>query len=237
MRGTTGSPALPESDHSGEDTTMAKYLHAAAIATISAALAALLSSCAGGTLAEHFNSMASNDESQPARVVGNLRLKPGDTVADIGARGGYFSVLLARVVGPSGRVYAVDIDRAMLRHIEALAREEGLANIVTVKAAKDSAGIPERSADLVFMRNVFHDLKGDTGYFARLKDLLKPGGRVAIIDYRKAGLLQRLSGHVVDESEIEAVMKTAGFRASERFTFLATQSFNIFIPAEGGKAK
>ncbi|MBN1533222.1 MAG: class I SAM-dependent methyltransferase [Spirochaetes bacterium] len=212
---------------------MAHTHHGAAILVLSAAISTMLVSCAGGTRAEHFNSMASNDESQPARVVGNLQLKPGDTVADIGAGGGYFSLLMARMVGPSGRIYAVDIDRRMLEHIDALAKKEGMENIITAEATESSVGIPDRCADMIFMRNVFHHLREDPGYFARLKRYLKPGGRIAIIDYCKAGLLQRLSGHVVSEAEIVSLMKSAGYRVSERFDFLAIQSFNIFVPADG----
>jgi len=206
----------------------------AAVALICAVMMVFIISCYAGSRADHFNRLASNAESQAERVVASLGLKPGDTVADIGSGGGYFTVLMARAVGPKGTVYAVDIDAALLKHVDDLAKKEGFSNVTTVRATESGTGIPGRCVDMVFMRNVFHDLKGDSAYFIRLRSVLKAGGRVAVIDYRPETLLKRLFGHFIDEAEIVSLMKSAGYGVAERHTYLEEQSFNIFVPAAAG---
>jgi arsenite methyltransferase len=206
-------------------------------ALICALIVAVFFSCRDGNMAEHFNSLASNEESQPERVVENLKLKQGDTVADIGCGGGYFSIAMARKVGSKGIVYAVDIDVEMLKYVDALAKKEGIANITTVLATESGTGISGKNIDLVFMRNVFHDLKNDSAYFIKLRPLLKDGGRIAIIDYRPGNFIRRLFGHYVGEDEIVSLMKSAGYDVAERYTYLEDQSFNIFSPVAGSDKK
>ncbi|TAL35344.1 MAG: class I SAM-dependent methyltransferase [Spirochaetes bacterium] len=188
--------------------------------------------CSSRYLADHFNKSASDESSQAPRVIQNLSLKPGDSVADIGAGGGHFTLLLARAVGSDGRVWAVDINPDFLDFIKERATAEGIGNIGYVRASFTESGLAAKSADLAFLRNVFHDMGDRVAYFARLKGVLKPGGRVAIIDYLPAGVLARLHGHFIEEGEILAVMKDAGYIAVERHTFLEGQSFNIFKPVE-----
>jgi arsenite methyltransferase len=187
-------------------------------------------SCRDGNLAEHFNSLASNKESQPERVMESLRLKQGDTVADIGCGGGYFSVAMARKVGSQGKGYAIDINKEMLKYVDELAKRNGVANVTTLLATESGTGISSKCIDLFFMRNVFHDLKNDTAYFIKLRTLLKNGGRIAIIDYRPGNFIRRFFDHYVDEDEIVSIMKSAGYSAAERYTYLEDQSFNIFSP-------
>jgi arsenite methyltransferase len=194
-------------------------------------------SCRDKNLAKHFNNLASNKESQPERVIESLRLKQGDTVADIGCGGGYFSIAMARKVESKGKVYAVDINMEMLKYVDALAKKEGITNITTILATESSVGISGKCIDLVFMRNVFHDLKNDTAYFIKLQPLLKDGGRIAIIDYRPGNFIRRLFGHYVDENEIVSLMKSTGYSMVERYTYLEDQSFNIFSLVTGNNKK
>jgi arsenite methyltransferase len=197
------------------------------------AITSVFPACDRNNTAEHFNSLASNKESQADLVVESLGLKPGDTVADIGSGGGYFTILMARKVGSKGKVYAVDIDPELLKYVDALAKKEGIDNVITILASESDSGISGKHIDLVFMRNVFHDLKNDNAYFVKLKSLLEDGGRIAIIDYRPGSLIWRLFGHYAEEAEIVSLMKLAGYVVSERFTFLSDQSFNIFVPSAG----
>jgi arsenite methyltransferase len=206
-------------------------------ALICGMIMAIIFSCEAHMTAEHFNSLASNRESQPDRVVESLELKPGNTVADIGSGGGYFTILMARKVGPKGKVYAIDIDAELLKYVDALVKKEGVANVTTVLATESDSGISAKRIDLVFMRNVFHDLKNDTAYFAKLKPLLKDGGRIAIIDYRPGNIIWRLFGHFVEENEIVSLMKSAGYDIAERHTYLKDQSFNIFISVADNEKK
>lgn len=122
---------------------------------------------------------------KPHEVVEALGLQPGLSVADIGAGTGYFSRHLARAVGDSGVVYAVDIEPDMLRYIQKHAKDDGQTNIVTVLAAPDNPMLPPGSVDLFLIVDTIHHIEDRTAYFRVLADDLRPGGRVAIVDFYK----------------------------------------------------
>ncbi len=199
----------------------------ARIFVMSLACAVMFCACPGTV--DHYNSLASNKESQAERVVKSLNLKPGDAVADIGCGSGYFTLLMARAVGPNGKVYAVDIDEEMVAHVAGIAKREKLVQIVTVKATPSDSSLRDRSVDVVFMRNVFHDLKDNANYFINLRSKFKEGGKIAIIDYRPR-MMMRLTGHFVEENAIIALMNKAGYRLIERIPYLEEQSYIIFSP-------
>ena len=119
---------------------------------------------------------------QPERILRLLELRDGMRVADIGAGTGYFTVRLARAV-PAGTVYAVDIEPSMLEWIAQRAQREGLENVRTVRATPDDPRLPE-PVDLVFVVNTWHHVEGRVDYLKRLLARLRPGGRVAVLDYR-----------------------------------------------------
>ena len=181
--------------------------------------------------AEHFNELAAREEKESANVIPHLELKKGDSVADLGAGGGYFSFKLAEAVGSSGKVYAIDIDPESIAFIRKKITEKNAGNIEAVLAAYDDSKLAPASVDLVFIRNAYHDFQDRVRYFARLKSVLKPGGRIAIIDYDKSklGLFRGIFGHALDEKIIIAEMKQAGYIKTRSYTFLKQQSFNIFI--------
>lgn len=167
---------------------------------------------------------------QPARVVEALDLAPGDVVADLGAGGGYFTFRLARAVAPQGRVYAIDIDPDMIDYLDQRIREDGIANVETVRAEPDDPKLPEGGVDLVFTCNTYHHLRDRPAYFARVRAGLRPGGRVAILDLRPGGLFQRIFPHATEADTIESEMRSAGYRVAARPDFLERQSFLVFEP-------
>jgi ubiquinone/menaquinone biosynthesis C-methylase UbiE len=185
--------------------------------------ALLLTQCTGFR-AWMFNYEASRSRSKPGKVLRSLNVRKGQAVADLGAGGGYFTYRFARLVGPAGRVYAVDISRGFLKIIRAEARKRKLANIETVLARPDDSRLPPKSVDLVFVRAVFHHIKRPAAYFKRIQAALKPGGRVAILDY-KPGTMGR---HTVRPGRIVQAMEKAGYRLTHRFRFLSIQSFLVF---------
>lgn len=177
------------------------------------------------------NRRASAPGSRLGEVIESLNIQESDTVADIGSGGGYFTLEFAKRVGKSGKVYAVDTKQENLDYVKAQSEREGINNVVTV-LADDEIGLPEKSVDLVFMRNVVHHLPEPARYFADLKRFLKPDSRVAIIDYKKGGGFRftQLFGHYVEEAVLLDEMERAGYDAMARFDFLPEQSFNIFQP-------
>ncbi len=123
-------------------------------------------------------------EEAPDRVVAALKLKPGDVAADIGAGTGYFTRRLARVVGETGRVYAVDIQPEMLDLLKRDMTARGLHNVVPVLGGTADPKLPAAAADLILMVDVYHEFDHPYEMLRALTAALKPGGRVAFVEYR-----------------------------------------------------
>lgn len=168
---------------------------------------------------------------KPARVIESLELKPGSVVADLGAGGGYFTFRLAEAVGNSGKVYAVDIDRDMIRLIGERARQEGVANVQVLLAQPNDPMLPAEGVDLIFTVNTYHHLNNRPAYFAGLRRYLRPEGRIVIIDFDRRAWLENLFGHSVSGEQIQREMEQAGYRRVQNFDFLDRQTFQIFMAA------
>ncbi len=123
-------------------------------------------------------------EEEPDQVVAALRLKPGDVVADIGAGTGYFTRRLARVVGETGRVYAVDIQPEMLELLKRDLTARGLHNVVPVLGETADPKLPAAAVDLILMVDVYHEFDHPYEMLQKLTSALKPGGRIAFVEYR-----------------------------------------------------
>ena len=191
----------------------------------------LCGSCTSDYRAERFNRLASSPESMPGRIIDSLDIRHGQTVADLGAGGGYFALQFARKAGPRGRVYAVDINIQFLDYISRRADEAGIQNVEAVLADDDNSRLPDSSIDIVFLRNVFHLLPDGVLYFKKLSRILKSGGKVAVIEYKRTSgfSLSNLFGHSVPEEKILETLAEAGYVRAERFDFLPRQSYNIFV--------
>lgn len=164
---------------------------------------------------------------QPEQVIRSLRLRPGDHVADLGSGGGYFTFRLARAVGPTGRVYAVDVDAGMNDYIVERAREEGIANVSAILARYEDPLLPESGVDLIFTSNTYHHIEKRPDYFRNARRYLRPGGRVAILDLAGKGWFDGIFGHWTPAETIRAEMEAAGYRLEEELP-LPRQSFLIF---------
>jgi ubiquinone/menaquinone biosynthesis C-methylase UbiE len=116
-----------------------------------------------------------------AEVISKLGLKPGDVVADVGAGAGVFSWPLARAVEPKGTVYAVEVDKGFLTHIERRASEQQITNVQPVLGKFEDPMIPAK-VDLAFMHDVLHHVANRAAYVKALASYLKPTGRIAIIE-------------------------------------------------------
>jgi len=179
--------------------------------------------------AKMFNRRASNPKNKPDQILKTLALQPEQNVADIGAGGGYFSLRFAELVGREGKVFAVDTNSKFLEFIKNSAREKGLANVETVLVTEKGLTLPE-NVDLVFMRNVCHHIPNRLEYFRKLKDFLKPGGRIAIVEYRSAKRFsfRGMFGHYVPKVTVIKEMNEVGYQLHEDLDFLLEQSFTIF---------
>ena len=165
---------------------------------------------------------------KPHEVIQALALRPDATVADIGAGTGYFSVRLARML-PKGRVYAVDLEPDMVRHLEARAKREQLANMVAVQAAPDDAQLPDK-VDLALMVDTYHHLGDTVRYFSKLKANLAPEGRVAIIDFTMDSEIGPPPRARIEPEQVKKEFARAGYKLSAEHLFLPNQYFLVFRP-------
>ena len=123
-------------------------------------------------------------EEAPSRALLLLHVAPGMTVADIGAGSGYFTERLSRLVGPSGRVYANDIQRGMLELIRQRIERQRLANITLVLGAPADPRLPPGAIDLALMVDVYHELADPQTMLRHIRHALKPGGRLVLLEYK-----------------------------------------------------
>jgi predicted methyltransferase len=168
---------------------------------------------------------------QPDKVIESLQIHPGDQVADLGSGGGYFTFRLAKAVGPSGHVYAVDVDEGLLDYIARRARDESADNVSIILAKYEDPLLPEDGVDFVFTSNTYHHLEDRIVYFRNALKYLRTGGRVAIVEHAGKGWFDRWFGHWTSSETIRAEMEAAGYRLQREFTFLPRQFFLVFTAA------
>ena len=165
---------------------------------------------------------------QPEKVIAALKLRPGDQVADLGAGGGYFTFKLAKAVGPTGKIYAVDIDREMTDLISEQAKKDSVQNIETILAKAEDPLLPKSGIDLILTVNTYHHIGERIAYFKNLQKYLRPGGRIAVIDYDRRAWFEGLLRHYTPTEFIKREMEQAGYALQQEHNFLDRQSFLIF---------
>lgn len=175
--------------------------------------------------ATSFDDPARDAWQMPSRIIDTLALKTGMKVADIGAGTGYFSMRLARVPGVA--VFAVDVEPAMIDYLRQRAAKEGITNVRPVLAAATSPNLPE-PVDVVLVVDTYHHLPNRPAYFRELRKSVKPGGRVAIVDFRKSAPDGPPAHFRFTPEQIQDEMKQAGYQLDVSHDFLPRQHFLIF---------
>ena len=165
---------------------------------------------------------------KPEEVVKALRLKKGELIADLGAGSGYFTLRLAREVGPEGHVYAVDISPEMILHLNERIRDAGLLNVSTILAPPDDPLLPQK-VDRFFIVDVWHHIDDQPAYLSLMKKLLKPGGQVVMIDFHKRDLpFGPPTAMKIAREDLIAQMEEHGFEVAGEHAFLPYQYFVVF---------
>jgi SAM-dependent methyltransferase len=166
---------------------------------------------------------------KPHEVIQALRLEPDAVVADVGAGTGYFSMRLAHML-PKGKVYAVDTEPAMVKHLAGRAKREGLGNVVAVAGKPADPQLPGK-ADLVLLVDVYHHVGNRERYFRNLAATsLAAGGRVAIIDFRMDSPVGPPGKARVEPGQVKSEMQRAGYELAQEHAFLPNQYFLVFQP-------
>ena len=164
-----------------------------------------------------------------SEVVAALKLKPGMVVADIGAGTGVFSLPLARAVRPGGKMYTVEVDEKLLEHVIEQGTEQGVTNIEPVFAEFDNPLLPP-GVDLAFIHDVLHHIEKREVYVKNLAGSLKPGGRIAVIDFKPG-----VGGHRDDQKmqlsqeQVTAMMAAVGLKPAEEVKLFEDKWFVIFV--------
>jgi SAM-dependent methyltransferase len=170
---------------------------------------------------------------QPEKVLDLLKLTPGQMVADIGAGIGYYSLRLARRVGPQGRVLATDIQPEMIARLRVNMKKAKVSNIDPVVCTPTDAKLPSGTLDLALMVDVYHELANPEETMAQVRRALKPDGRLVMIEYRGEDPTVPIKPeHKMTLAQIREELTPMGFRIQETFDFLPRQHVIVFVPTE-----
>lgn len=161
-------------------------------------------------------------------VVAALKLKPGQTVADIGCGSGIFTVPLALAVRPGGTVYAVDLEKELVDAATERATEQGLTNVQGAAGTPDDPSMPV-NVNLVFLHDTLRYIEHKAAYIKLLSEYLEPGGRIAVIEFKPDQYPDRLNPElVVTQEETAALMAAAGLKPVETITAFADRWFVMY---------
>ena len=167
-------------------------------------------------------------EEQPDKALDALGLKPGMTVADIGAGTGYMSLRMAKRVGPSGKVWANDLQPEMLRLLRENATEVKLANVETVLGTESDPKLPKGQMDLVLLVDVYHEFSQPQQMLRKIREALKPDGRLVLLEYRKEDpKIPIRPEHKMSVAEVKLELEAENFQISQVIETLPRQ--HIFI--------
>jgi ubiquinone/menaquinone biosynthesis C-methylase UbiE len=169
------------------------------------------------------------DEEEPDVALKVLRIQTGASVADIGAGSGYITARLSKVVGPTGTVYANDLQPQMLELLRRRLTREKITNVTLVQGTVDDPKLPPASVDLQIMVDVYHEFSQPQAMLRRLREALKPGGRLVLVEYRKEDpSIPIRPEHKMSVAEAKMEVEAEGFTLAKVDESLPRQHILIF---------
>ena len=170
------------------------------------------------------------DEEAPDVALNVLKIPKGSAVADIGAGSGYITVRLADRVGPTGRVFANDVQPQMLNILARRLDRSKITNVTLIEGTLDDPRLPLASVDLVLMVDVYHELSQPQSILRHLRESLKPGGRLVLLEYRKEDPTVPIKPeHKMSVAEAKMEVEAEGFTLSNVDEALPRQHILIFV--------
>jgi ubiquinone/menaquinone biosynthesis C-methylase UbiE len=165
---------------------------------------------------------------KPDAIVAALNLKPGETVADIGAGSGYLISRLSHAVGAHGTVYAQEIQKEFLPALER--RAQSLGNVRVILGTAEDPGLPENSVDCFVLLTVYHEVQKPVEFLRTLHRFARPGARLAIIDFDagRRGSPPAPIGHEVPETDVLAEARAANWELMARHESISSQFYLVF---------
>jgi ubiquinone/menaquinone biosynthesis C-methylase UbiE len=168
-------------------------------------------------------------EEQPEKAILALHLKPGMLVGDVGAGTGFYSLRLARAVAPGGVVYAEDIQPGMLARLNSNATAEHVGNVVTVLGTETDPRLPAGKLDMVLLVDVYHEFSRPQRMLDRIRDSLKPDGRLVLLEFRKEDPSVPIRPeHKMSVDEVRAEVTPEGYQFEEVVDTLPWQHIIFF---------
>jgi ubiquinone/menaquinone biosynthesis C-methylase UbiE len=166
-------------------------------------------------------------------VVAALGVKAGQTIADLGAGAGYYTFRIAPLVRSHGKVLAIDLEPMMLDAIRERMRREGITNVETIRSTATDPNLPAHSVDLLFMVDVYHELEFPYETMKKVRRALKPGGRVAVIEFRAEDPRVLIKDvHKMSERQIIRELTAVGYRHVSTVRTLPLQHLVWFEPTK-----
>src|SRR5271170_1492059 len=174
-------------------------------------------------------------EEAPDRALDLLNLRAGMIVADVGAGTGYMSLRMARRIGPTGKVYANDLQPEMLQKLRAKSQREKLSNIETVQGTERDPKLPPNTMDLVLLVDVYHEFSAPQAMLAGIRKSLKPDGRLVLLEYRKEDPAVPIRPeHKMSVTEVKTEVEAEGYKLDQVIEKLPRQHIIIFRKAAQG---
>jgi len=171
-------------------------------------------------------------EEAPELALDALGLRAGMVVADVGAGTGYMSLRMARRVGPTGKVYANDLQPEMLQKLRANTQREKLSNVETVQGTEADPKLPPNTMDLVLLVDVYHEFSQPQAMLDKIRESLKPDGRLVLLEYRKEDPKVPIRPeHKMSVAEVKTEVEAEGFKLDQVIEKLPRQHIIIFRKA------
>jgi ubiquinone/menaquinone biosynthesis C-methylase UbiE len=171
-------------------------------------------------------------EENPEAAIEALKIEKGMYVADVGAGTGYFTIRMARRVGPTGRVYANDVQPDMLARLQDNVEKEHLNNVETVLGTQTDPKLPTGKLDLILLVDVYHEFSQPQHMLQEMKKALKPDGRLVLVEYRKEDpTIPIRPEHKMSAQEVKAEVEAEGYRLMQTLKTLPRQNIFVFRKA------
>ncbi len=161
-------------------------------------------------------------EQKPDEVLKLMDVKPGRVIVDIGAGSGYFTRRFAAAVGSTGKAIGIEIDSAMVRALNADARRLNLTNYEARLVPSDDPMLAASSVDVIFLCDTYHHINDRVAYFTKVRQSLKPGGRLVILDFVRT---KDNPDHSIVKEEVVDELRRAGFRLAKEFDLLLPKQY------------
>ena len=191
----------------------------------------------GRTIAQtmHFNGAPwlirenRENEERCSVMLANLKLKTGMTVCDMGCGNGFYSLKMARMVGPAGTILGVDVQPEMLKFLRTRMENEGIENITPILGSFHNPHLPRNTGDMILMVDVYHELSHPEIMLRAMRDSLKPDGQIILLEYREEDKKVPIKPlHKMSKSQIIKEYTANGFRIADQFDKLPWQHMMFF---------